>query len=56
MLIAEDVFKPAAIGAVEVDAMYGCPNSPGAKQRVEQKPSDELIINVKPSLDLVYSQ
>jgi hypothetical protein len=31
---------------------YGCPNSPGAKERVEQNPSDELMISVKPSDDL----
>lgn len=31
---------------------YGCPSSPGANERVEQNPSDELMINVKPSEDL----
>jgi hypothetical protein len=29
-----------------------CPSSPGLKVRVEQKPSDELMSNVSPSLDL----
>lgn len=32
--------------------VYGCPNSPGENERVEQKPSDELIIKVNPSFDL----
>ena len=32
--------------------MYTWPNSSGAKVRVEQKPSEEDIIKVKPSLDL----
>lgn len=29
-----------------------CPSSPGAKVRFEQKPSDELMSKVRPSLDL----
>lgn len=32
--------------------VYTVPNSPGAKVRVEQNPSDEEINNVLPSLDL----
>ena len=37
---------------VDNDAVYGCPSSPGANERVEQNPSDELMSKVKPSLDL----
>jgi len=37
------------VGTVPV---YGVPNSPGENASVEQKPSDELITSVKPSLDL----
>jgi hypothetical protein len=36
----------------DTGATYGCPSSPGEKDNVEQKPSDELMINVNPSLDL----
>lgn len=39
--------REAGIGAV-----YCCPNSPGANDNVEQKPSEELMISVKPSFDL----
>ncbi len=42
---------PVVCGAV-ICAVYGWPNSPGAKERVEQKPSDELMIKVNPSFDL----
>jgi hypothetical protein len=38
--------------ACDADAKYGWPNSPGANDSVEQNPSDELIINVRPSFDL----
>ncbi len=31
---------------------YTCPSSPGVKERVEQKPSEELIRRVSPSVDL----
>jgi hypothetical protein len=31
------------------------PNSPGANVRAEQKPSDEVITNVRPSLAQVKS-
>ena len=30
----------------------GCPSSPGLKAKVEQKPSEELMISVRPSADL----
>ena len=32
--------------------MYTCPSSPGLNVRLEQKPSEELMSNVRPSLDL----
>lgn len=32
--------------------LYSWPNSPGVKERVEQKPSDEEISSVEPSVDL----
>jgi hypothetical protein len=32
--------------------VYCCPSSPGAKVRVEQKPSEDVIRRVRPSLDL----
>lgn len=38
--------------AVAVGAVYCCPSSPGAKVKVEQNPSEELIIRVRPSFDL----
>lgn len=46
-----------AEGVVELLAspvcpVYGCPSSPGANDNAEQKPSEELMIKVKPSLDL----
>ena len=43
-------FEPAA-----VDPEYVCPNSPGANESVEQKPSEELIIKVNPSFDLFFN-
>lgn len=39
-------------GCGAVVAVWGCPSSPGANERVEQNPSDELMINVRPSPDL----
>ena len=39
----------AAVGTWPV---YTCPTSPGLKVRFEQKPSEELISRVRPSLDL----
>ena len=33
--------------------VYTCPSSPGEKDRKEQNPSDELIIKVNPSFDLL---
>lgn len=39
-------------GVCVAGAVYCWPSSPGAKVRVEQKPSEELIIRVRPSLDL----
>ena len=39
----------AAVGTWPV---YTCPSSPGLKVRFEQKPSEELMSNVRPSLDL----
>lgn len=41
---------------VDKGGVYCCPNSPGRNERVEQKPSDELIINVRPSVDLFSRQ
>lgn len=38
--------------AVGVSPVYTCPSSPGVKVRVEQNPSDEVISNVRPSMDL----
>jgi hypothetical protein len=40
---------------VAVGPVYFSPNSPGAKVTAEQKPSDEVMINVDPSLDHVMS-
>jgi hypothetical protein len=50
-----DIEGPADVPVVcggDIGAVYGWPNSPGAKERVEQKPSEELITKVKPSSDL----
>lgn len=33
--------------------LYTSPSSPGEKERLEQKPSEDEIINVRPSLDLL---
>jgi len=41
--------------AVGTSPTYLSPSSPGAKVRVEQKPSEEVIRRVKPSLDQVRS-
>ncbi len=38
--------------AVSTWPVYTCPSSPGLKVRFEQKPSDELMSKVRPSLDL----
>jgi hypothetical protein len=38
--------------AVGVSPVYTWPSSPGAKVRVEQNPSEEVISNVRPSMDL----
>jgi hypothetical protein len=38
--------------AVGISPVYTWPSSPGAKVRVEQKPSDEVISKVRPSADL----
>lgn len=38
--------------AVADGAVYCWPSSPGANVRVEQNPSDELMIRVRPSFDL----
>lgn len=50
----------AALGvgcfAVGISPWYTCPSSPGAKDRVEQKPSDEVMRSVSPSFDLVLRQ
>lgn len=43
--------KPVCLGG-PISPVYTCPNSPGKKDNVEQKPSDEEINSVKPSLDL----
>lgn len=51
----EDTAVPLTTGcfAVGTSPVYICPSSPAAKVRVEQKPSDELMSNVRPSLDLL---
>lgn len=38
--------------AVGTAPVYRSPSSPGAKARFEQNPSEELMMRVKPSLDL----
>jgi hypothetical protein len=42
---------------IEVDAatsgIWTTPNSPSPKVSVEQKPSDEVMSNVRPSVDLI---
>lgn len=43
------VVRPVSMGS---GFSYTWPNSPGAKERVEQNPSDELIRTVNPSCDL----
>ena len=40
---------------VGVWPVYTSPSSPGEKVRFEQKPSEELISSVKPSVDQVRS-
>lgn len=52
VIFADDVPELAGCCAADVDPVYGCPNSPGANERVEQKPSEELMTKVNPSLDL----
>lgn len=37
---------------VDESGMYGSPSSEGEKVRVEQKPSEEVMSRVRPSLDL----
>ena len=49
---AAGVLGLAVLWPTDVDPAYGCPNSPGANERVEQNPSEELMINVNPSVDL----
>jgi hypothetical protein len=49
---AAGVLGLAVLWPTEVGPVYTCPSSPGAKERVEQKPSEELMINVNPSVDL----
>lgn len=44
----------AAFCPKEVGPAYSWPNSPGANERVEQKPSEELMTNVNPSVDLLW--
>jgi hypothetical protein len=51
------VFCEEAVGimgcfAVGTSPLYISPSSPGAKVRVEQKPSEEVIRRVWPSVDL----
>ena len=43
----------AVLWLIETGPVCGWPSSPGAKERVEQKPSEELINSVKPSTDLL---
>jgi hypothetical protein len=52
---ADEVPAFAGCWAVPTGGVYGWPNSPGANDNVEQKPSEELIIKVKPSFDHVRS-
>jgi hypothetical protein len=51
---AAGVLGLAVFWLTEVDPVYSCPNSPGANDRVEQNPSEELMINVSPSVDLWF--
>lgn len=37
---------------VGTSPVYGLPSSPSAKVRVEQKPSDDVMSNVRPSFAL----
>jgi hypothetical protein len=37
---------------VDESGVYGSPSSEGEKVRVEQKPSEEVMRRVRPSLDL----
>jgi hypothetical protein len=46
-------YEPAvAAAAAAVGPLYTWPSSPGANVTAEQKPSDELMMSVKPSIDL----
>ena len=51
---ADDAVDMAGDGCAAVGTwpVYTCPSSPGLKVRFEQKPSEELMSNVRPSLDL----
>ena len=53
---ADDTVDKAGDGwaAVGTCPVYICPSSPGLKVRFEQKPSDELMSKVRPSLDLAF--
>lgn len=51
---ATGLLEVAAFCPEEVGPAYGCPNSPGANERAEQKPSEELMISVNPSVDLFW--
>lgn len=46
---------PAMVLGGPISPLYMSPNSPAAKERLEQKPSDDEIINVRPSLDQARS-
>lgn len=54
----EDVPVPADVGGFTDPSspVYTVPNSPGLNDIVEQKPSNEEISNVRPSLDLFNGQ
>ena len=52
VVVAAGVLGFAVLWPTEVGPACGCPNSPGANEREEQKPSEELISSVRPSVDL----
>lgn len=43
-------FCPALVARSPVNC---CPSSPGVKESVEQKPSEDEMSSVRPSLDLI---
>ena len=52
---ATEIGVGVCFALLAVLAWYGVPSSPGAKVRAEQKPSEDVIRSVWPSLDHVRS-